>query len=226
LFFSPTRLFVDIPRNRTWWLPFLLTLTASYTLTFCAANKIGFTQLTTNAVLSDPATAARLEPMSQEQKDSFMSTAEIMFKIGAFSAPLFILLYNTVYALALWFGLNLATGRSAEFGAIFTVLLYADLIQALRGMLATGALYLMPDPSHYNLQNPIGSNAGFFLGGAAPAWLRPVLEMVDGFTIWYLALIAIGCAVVSKVKRQSAFAVVFGLWAMIMVCRVIWVSIA
>lgn len=155
-----------------------------------------------------------------------MSTTETTFKIGAFSAPALILLYNAVYAAALMFGLNLLVGGSAEFSSLFAVLLYADLIQALRAGLAAGALYLMPDPSRYNLQNPIGSNALYYLGNAVPAWLKPVLETVDAFTIWYLLLIGLGCAVVAKVSRRSAMAVVFGLWLLIVVCRVAWAGIA
>jgi Yip1-like protein len=225
LFFAPTRVFNDILRDRSWWLPFLLTVVCSYTLTFSAAYKIGFRQLSVNIMRADPASAADYEDMSPEQKNSILSTTETAFEISAFSTPALIILFNAIYALVLWISMNLGVKGRAEFSSIFAVLLYADLIQNIRAILATIFVYLTADPAAFNISNPIGTNPGYYLDLDSAGWLRTVLGATDLITFWYLALIALGCSIVAKVSRRASFGVVFGLWLLIVITRVMWVAI-
>lgn len=225
LFYAPERLFRNVLKDRSWWLPFLLTVVCSYVLTFSSAYKVGFHQMTVNAMLADPGNAARFnEDMSPEQRDAAIGAAETSFQISAFSAPALILLYNVVYGFALWAVLNLAGGR-ADFSSIFTVLLYADLIQNVRAILSTIILFLKQDPSTFNLQNSVGSNLGYYLDSSYTGWLRTLLDAADLITIWYLVVIALGCAVVANLKRSSSAGIVFGLWLLIVVSRVMWAAI-
>ena len=226
LFFSPRRLFEDILHNRSWWLPFVLTIVCSYTLTFSAAQKIGFRQLTINAMQVNPAASDSLnEDMTPAQRESAIDTAVITFKISSFITPVVILLYNVVYALALWIGLSLAAKGRADFASIFAVLLYADLIQDVRSLLATIMVYVTAVPAKLNITNAVGTNLAYYLDSGVGGWLRTLLETMDALTIWYLVIIALGCSIVAKVPRRAAAVVVFGLWLLVVVSRVIWAAI-
>jgi ABC-type multidrug transport system fused ATPase/permease subunit len=195
-------------------------------LTFSAAYKIGFRQLAMNILRSDPASAANYEEMSPAEKETVIGTTETAFKISAFSTPALIILFNVVWALVLWIGLNLGARGRAEFATVFAVLLYADLIQNIRALLATLMVYLTIDPTTFNITNPVGTNIGYYIDPESAGWFRTVLESTDVITFWYLTLIALGCAIVAKVSRRASFSVVFGIWLLIAVTRIVWVAIA
>jgi hypothetical protein len=196
-------------------------------MTLSAAYRVGFREMAINTMRSDPATARVLESDTPaDQRENAISTTETTFKVSAASTPVLILLYNALYALLLWGGFNVLNGGRAEFGSIFAVLLWADLIQDVRALLGTVVLYARPDPSNFNIQNPFGSNIGYYLGPEVPAWLATFLETMDCLTIWYLALISVGCAIVAKTTRSSAAGLVFGIWLFIVFARITWALIA
>jgi hypothetical protein len=68
-------------------------------------------------------------------------------------------------------------------------------------------------PDSFSFQNPLASNPGYFLSPADNVFIYSVASGIDIFMIWTLVLTAIGFTCVSKVKRGTAFAVVFGWWA-------------
>jgi hypothetical protein len=226
LFWSPTKLFTGILRNRSWWFPYLLTVVCAYALTFAAIHELGFEKLTMNAIHADAGEAATISSgATEEQARQAFLTAETTFKIGAYGGPALILLYNVGYALVLWFGLNTGAGGRAQFSAIFAVLLYADLIQDVKSLAATAVLYFDPDSINFNFQNPLGSNLGYYLGTNHAGWLHSLAEGIDAVTIWYLLMISWGCSVVAKLPKMQAAAVVFGIWLMIVSVRVAWEAI-
>jgi ABC-type multidrug transport system fused ATPase/permease subunit len=226
VFFTPSRTFFDIRRNRSWWLPFLLTIICSYTLTLSGAAKVGFHQLTVNTINADPASSDRINgDLLPEQREATINTAETTLKISTFVTPALVLLYNVIYALLLWLGIAIAVGGSADFASIFAVLLYADLIQNIRAIGSTVVLFLTADPSSFNIQNALGTNLGFYLDHDSANWLRTLLGAVDVVTVWYLLLITLGCSIVAKISRASSATVVFGLWSLIVIAKVAWASL-
>jgi ABC-type multidrug transport system fused ATPase/permease subunit len=226
LFYSPVRLFEDIRRNRQWWLPFVLTIACSYMLTLSGAYKFGFRQMVVNAVSADPSSASTLnDGLSAQERESAIETTETAFKISALTAPVIILLYNVLYAFALWMGLSLIAGGNAQFSTIFAVLLYADLVQDLRNLLGGILVYFTTDPATFHPQNVLGTNLAYYLDSDVGGWVRALLESLDGITIWYLVLISLGCAVVAKIPRRSAATVVFGMWLLVVATRVTWAAL-
>jgi hypothetical protein len=227
VFFNPSRTFSDLRRNRSWWLPFLLTIVCSYTLTISAAAKVGFHQMTINAINADPTSSARVnEDVPPEQREATIDTAETTLKVSTFVTPALVLLYNVIYALLLWVGLIVATNASTDFASIFAVLLYVDLIQDIRAIGSTVVLFLTTDPHFFNIQNALGTNLGFYLDQNSSNWLRALSESLDVVTIWYLLLITLGCSIVGKITRASSAAVVFGLWSLIVIARVAWAALS
>ncbi len=227
LFLNPLALFQDIVNNRRWWLPYVLTVLCSLCLTLSAAHKIGFRRMATAVIHSDPDTAKRFdEVMSDEQKEGVLSTTETTFKVSAASTPVLVLLYNVFYGVALLWAFKMAGRKEVSFNAIYAVLLYADLIQDLRLLVASGYLSLSTDLDNFNIQDPIGSNIGYYLSSTAQGWLKALCGAVDIFTLWYLLLIAIGCSIVCKTSRSTSITIVFGLWFMVVVVRVMWSAIA
>jgi hypothetical protein len=72
----------------------------------------------------------------------------------------------------------------------------------------------------FTFQNPVATNPGYFIDRAAHPVLGSLLTSFDIFTIWTLALTAIGITCISKVKRGTAFAVVFGWFGVVVLIGV------
>jgi PAS domain-containing protein len=72
----------------------------------------------------------------------------------------------------------------------------------------------------FNLENPLALNPGYFIGQSGSPVLRALLTPLDAVTIWTLVLTAIGITCISKVRRGTAFAVVFGWSAVVVLARV------
>jgi hypothetical protein len=68
-------------------------------------------------------------------------------------------------------------------------------------------------PDSFSFQNPVATNPGYFLNPADNLLLYNLASAVDIFMIWTLVLTAIGFTCVSKVKKGTSYAVVFGWWA-------------
>jgi hypothetical protein len=69
------------------------------------------------------------------------------------------------------------------------------------------------NPDAFSFQNPVATNPGYFLNPADGVFMYGLATALDIFMIWTLVLTAIGFTCVSKVKRGTAFAIVFGWWA-------------
>lgn len=226
LFYSPELLGQDIRRDRSWWLPFLITVILVYGLSIAAAHRVGFEQLTLNVLraqgTSDPQTS---DVAGSAQPGVNFRNSVMVFEASSYAAPLIIIIYNVMYALLLQLAFRLVTGAQASFSMIFAVLLYCDLIQDVRTVMSAIVLFLSAEPNSYNLQNPVGTNLGYYIGAGYPAWARVLFEAADIITIWYLLIIALGCAAALKVERKSSFYIVFGLWLMVVTIRVMWSAI-
>jgi hypothetical protein len=71
----------------------------------------------------------------------------------------------------------------------------------------------------FDLKTPAGTSLGYYFPDATP-WLHTLLNSLDAVAIWALVLLAIGGAIVAKVKRGQAAAVVVGWWLLIVLVGV------
>jgi hypothetical protein len=90
----------------------------------------------------------------------------------------------------------------------------------LKSMLAILSLVAGVSSDGFTFQNPVATNPGYFVDRAAHPVLGSLLTSFDIFTIWTLALTAIGITCISKVKRGTAFAIVFGWFAVVVLIGV------
>lgn len=227
IFFAPTRTFADVLRSKTWWFPLLLTILCSYAFSAAAVEKVGLNHLVSTMLRADGQTQQRLADATPEQRAQAAELSTTVLKWSMIGAPAAVAIFNLAIGLALWVSFNQVFGAKLSFNAVFCVLMYADLIQNLKPILSTIVLYLLDgSTANFNIQNPIGSNGAFFLPSDANPALRSLLSSIDAITIWYLVVMAIGFAVVGRLKRGQAFAVVFGWWAVVMFVRVGWAAVS
>jgi len=181
VFVAPAQTFTAVRRNRSWWLPFLITVFCTYTFSAVAVSKVGFHQLVVNTMKDDPVTASQLSEMSPEQQASSLGMMETEMKVGMISTPLLVLLYNVGYALLLLVFINVLLDGKADFHGLFAMLLYADLIQNVKPIMSMALLFVSKDPSDFSMQNPVATNAAFFLdpGEAWTSGFRGVFDLAS-----------------------------------------------
>lgn len=222
-FVAPSKTFTDVRRNRSWWLPFLITVMLSYMFLWAAATKVGFHQLTINSINENPSQAAKFDKLNPQQQAAQLSVAAAVTKGFFYGTPILILVIAAICALVFWGCLKIPGGQ-ADFSSIFAVLMYASLIQQVKSILGTIVLFAAGDASGFNLQNPVPTNPGSFLDASSAHWLKSLLSSIDVITLWYLLVVTIGCAIVSKLKKGPTAAVVFGLWILVVLFSVGWAA--
>ena len=137
-------------------------------------------------------------------------------KMSVYASPVVtsLILYAMVAAVLLA-TLKFGANADLKYKTLLALVIYASLPKLLKPLLAIVCL-LAGAGGDFTLQNPVASNPGYFIDPTASPMLHSLLTSLDIFTIWTLILTAIGITYISKVKRGTAFAVVFG-WFVVVV---------
>ena len=212
-FVAPSKTFTDIRRSAAWWAPFILMVIVSIAFVYTAGAKVGFEKIAENQMQAQPKQQARMDAMPPADRAHAMEIAGKFTAVIGYAFPAIQLLIMLVLG-AIFFGtLKIAGGADVRFGAVFAVLIYAGLPGILRALLSILSLVAGASPDSFTMQNPLGSNLGYYLNPADSRFLYSLGSQLDLFMIWTLVLTAIGFTCISKVKKGTSFAIVFGVWA-------------
>ena len=99
-FTAPSKTFEDIKRgNKSWWLPFIILMIASYILFAAITIKVTWPQVAENSIHLSPKGEDRMAQASPAQRETSMKWTQYAME-GAFAAsPILVLVYcNYHYA--------------------------------------------------------------------------------------------------------------------------------
>ncbi len=212
-FVAPSRTFLDVRRNASWWMPLILLAVASYFLTAAIQTRVGWSQLVDNEIRFNPKMAEKLATVPPEQRGAMRYT----FQGSFYAAPLWTLLFTLIAALVLWPTINFGFGGSATFGRVFCVGIYAALPGAISAILAAVMLFAGRSAETFTTQAMLGSNPGYYID--TPGALKTFLTSLDVFTLWTAVLWSLGLAIVARTKRSAGFFAVFGWYVLIVLAR-------
>jgi hypothetical protein len=218
-FVAPTKTFTDVLRNTSWWLPFLLAVVVSVGVSFAIDKQVGFDRVVENVLHQSPSQEEQLSSLTPEQRSVQVGRMATGYRYTAYASPIIILIITAIGALVLWATFNFALGAHTTFGQMFCVWMYASLPRLLTGVLEVLTVWFGGNAESFDLKNPVGTNLGYYLPDAAP-WLKTALSFFDVIGIWTLVLLVIGTAIVAKVSRGKAAAVVIGWWVLVMIISV------
>jgi hypothetical protein len=211
IFFAPSKTFADIRRNRSWWLPYLLLVVFGIGFSLTLVHKLGPSGMADSALRAN---AKKYEEFKQLPADQQATQRSIIGKVTTFSLyayPVIQIVVLAFTALLLWGGFNFILGGSSTYPEMFAVAVFASLPSVFRAILGTITLFA-GDNDTFNLQDPVGTNPGYYLSANAAPWLHSFLGSLDLLTLWPLFLMALGAAIVARVKPASGYALVFGVW--------------
>ncbi len=213
---APSKTFTDILRNRSWWLPFVLTAVFIYLFIFAMQSKVGWPKITENGMKETQKQVDQYAAMTPDQR----AVAQ-KFTIGVWYAiPVLTPAIGALIALVLMGTINFGFGGKATFGAVFTVWMYPGLPLILKWLLGIITLFAGLDSDSFNPRNPVGTNIGYYLSPEMPKWFMSLCTSMDVFLIWSLFLAGMGIAIVAGVKRSSGIMAVFGWWFLIILVSV------
>jgi hypothetical protein len=219
-FIAPSKTFTDLRRSASWWAPFLIITIVSLLYVYVVDQKVGFRKVVENLIQLQPKQADRIDRLPPGQRDQLMARQVTITKIISYAFPVIALGAYAVFAAVLLATLKFGASAEVEYKRLFALIVYTRLPQLLSTLLAMLSLLVGVSGDGFNIQNPAATNPGYFIGPDGSPVLRALLTPLDVFTIWTLILTAIGITCISKVKRGTAYAVVFGWFAVVVLVRV------
>lgn len=212
IFISPSETFTDLKRNSSWWLAWLLVSISSLFLAFAVQQKIGFQQVWENALHTVPKQEARINQMPADQQQKTRQASGKITMIRAYAAPLFGLLISMIVAGVLMGVFNFGVGTEVPFSLSLAIVFYAGLPVVLKNVIAAVLILAGFISEGFLLDNPLGTNLGFFLDPTKSFFLYSIGASLDIFAIWTLILTAIGFHSVSKVRLSTALSLIMGVY--------------
>jgi hypothetical protein len=219
-FFAPSKTFNDLRRNANWWAPYLIIAVFSLLFVSVVDQKIGFRKVVENIIQLQPKQADRLDRMPPDQRQEAIQGQVTFTKILSYAIPVIALGVYAVFAGVLFATLKFVASADLKYKTLFALIVYTRLPQLLGTILAIVSLLAGASGDGFNIENATATNPGYFIGPEGSPVLRALLTPLDIFNLWTLTLTAIGIACISKVKRGTAFAVVFGWFAVVVLVRV------
>jgi hypothetical protein len=210
-FVAPSKTFTDILRSTSWWLPFLVMIIFAAASGFAIDKKVGFDRVAELNVQQNPKQADQIAQLSPEQRAQRMTITAVITKDFTYGAGIFVLIFVSIAALLNWATMNFGFGAKTTFGQNFAVSMYASLPLLFVYVLNIILVYAGANTENYNLNNPVGTNLGYYLTDS-PLWMRTALSFFDIFKLWSLALTVIGTAIIARKSKAQAAIVVVGWW--------------
>ena len=212
-FIAPSKTFTDLRRSAAWWAPFLLISILAIGFFYVAGQKIGYRKMVENQVQASPRATRQMEQLPPEQRAQTITRQATVMGYFLYVYPVVILIWNVIIAAILFATFKFAAGAVVKFNTSIAIVMYASLPFLLKSVLASVSILAGADPDSFSLQNPAATNPGYFLSPGNSPFLYSIATAIDIFMIWTLILTAIGFSSVSKVKRSTAMAIVFGWYA-------------
>jgi len=220
--FRPKATFESIAQRPTWLAPVLLSLAVSIAATLAVGQHVGWRNVVTKQIESNPRAQKQMEKLSADQRDQVIDqqakVAPIFGYVIAVVAPFLIPVVIGAICLGV---LNLVAGANTNFKASLSIVAYGFLPWAIHGLLTILIIFLK-DPSTIDVQNAVASNAGAFLSDEAPKWLVSLLGSLDIFSFWTMALMAMGFSAINpkKISIGKGFGLVLAVWLFWVIVKV------
>jgi hypothetical protein len=210
VFVAPSKTFIDLRRKATFWGPLLVMIIVGIGFSYTVQKQIGWEQVFQNNINQAPAKAEKIE-----SNPNAASIKAIFAKVTAGAAYgyfVIALLITLITSLLVWVSINFGFGGTAKYSQIYAVSLYASLVMNIKFLLGIIAIFAGLAPDSFLIQNPVGSNVGYYLSTDLPLWLRSFCAHLDIFEIWSIVLSVIGVSIVARVSKGKAAVVVVGWW--------------
>jgi Yip1 domain len=214
-FVAPTKTFTDIRRNASWWLPFLLSILVSISFAASIDHKIGFDQVAQANINRNAQAQQNMSNLPDAQRDQAIHRIAGFTRVVSYLYPVLGLIFAVISAGILMLTFNFGLGAKGSYKEYLAVWFYAGLPYLIKFLLAAIAIFAGVNAEQFDINNPVGTNVGWYLTSDVPLWVRTLFSSADVFTVWVVLLLILGCSTIARVKRSSAAIVIIGWWVLI-----------
>jgi hypothetical protein len=214
-FVAPTKTFTDIRRNASWWLPFLLSILVSVAFAASIDRQIGFEQVAQTNINRSAQTQQRMSTLTDAQRQQSIHTIAAFTRVVSYVYPVLGLIFALICSGILMMSFNSGLGARASYKQYLAIWFYAGLPFLIKFLLAAIAIFAGVSAEQFDINNPVGTNVGWYLTSDVPLWVRTLFSSADIFTLWVVLLLILGCSTVARVKRSSAAIVIIAWWVLI-----------
>ncbi|HEY6270424.1 MAG TPA: YIP1 family protein [Terriglobales bacterium] len=197
-FVAPSKTFLDIRQNGSWWVPWLLISIFSIAFWIVVDKKVGFDQIARTTMTNNK----QFDQQSPEQQTRTLSLVASITKYSGYFSPVIVLLTALIIALVLWITFNFAMGAEIPFGRAMAIVLYGWLPTLIGAILSLIAVWF-GNPEGFRIDSPVGTNPAHFMDPQTTSkFVLGMLSSLDVIGLWIVILIGIGFALNAK-KRLS-----------------------
>ena len=127
-------------------------------------KKVGWEQVSQNNTRMAPASQqARMEALPADQRAIAERRQVTVTKFIGYGFSVVSLIWLAIVALVLWATFNFGAGAELRFGQALAIVVYASLPSIIRTTLAMATLFAGQDAENFMIQNPVGTNLGYYL---------------------------------------------------------------
>jgi len=212
--FSPDATMASIARRPDWVLPLVLLLITAFAAGAVIAPRVDFASQMRESMEQN-------KNVSQEQIDKAVKIATTMGKIFSYLAPVLSLIGLLIIAGVLLLAFRLFGGEG-DFKQAFSVTCYASVPSIIKSvvtliiLLAKGSIIPAQE-----LATLVRSNLGFLADMKTNPMAFALLSSFDIFSVWFLALMIIGFAYVSRLSKAKSAVIIISLWIVVLLLKLI-----
>ncbi len=207
---SPQKTFESIVRRPGWMLPMAVVIFLSLCITWMIGYRVGWRHVVEKQLEHN----SGAESLSQAQKDAQIEQGAKFAPVVAYISVLVATPVVFVVTAGVLLGVfNLLLGTRVQFKTALGIVTHSWMPQVILVLLAMIVLFLKA-PEDIDIQNIVASNAGALVGADAAKWWQALAGSLDLFSLWTMALLAMGFSAASpkKVTYGKALACVVGVW--------------
>jgi hypothetical protein len=213
---APSKTFTDIRRSAACWLPIVLMVILSLASSWTIGKTIGFAAATETQITKNPKAEEQMSALPPDQRASRMAMSVTITKVISYIIPVFVLIVIAIEALILWASFNFALGAQTKYSQVFAVVVFAGIPRYFVWLLSIILLFAGVGTENFDMKNPVGTNLGYYLSDSSH-WMQTAGQFFDVFSLWALALMILGMAIISGKKISQSATVILGWWVLILI---------
>jgi hypothetical protein len=204
VFFSPTETMESVARRPDIVVPLIVLCVISLLIGIVFAPRVDFAAPAREAMEDKGAPPEQIEQMSK--------MSNMIGKVASYASPLIMAVTLAVLAGIFLLAFRIMGGEG-DYKQAFAITTYAWYIQTLRSIITAVVILLRGGVvGAQELETIVRSNPAFLVDMKSNPPLFSLLTNIDLFTIWWLFVMIVGFAAMSRFSRAKAAAIVIGLW--------------
>jgi uncharacterized integral membrane protein len=224
VFIAPTKTFIDLRRNASWWVPWLVGAVFSVIFAVVAVQKLDMVNLVRQGIEHSSMAQRRMEQFTPEQRETMIERQATITKGFFYMSPILGLIFGIIIAAILMAVFNFGFAAEVPFQRAMAITFYSFLPVVIKSLLMIISILASSDPNSmdFGSGNPIATTPGFFMDPNSNKFLYTFASGLDVFVLWPVVLLGLGFAVASsnrKLKPSTGIITTLVLYGLFLVGR-------